>query len=512
MAEKLNRRGVLKLLSLLSLAQLRVPFVHAADSFVAEGDSPNVIILLFDTLSAYHVSFHGYHRNTMPNLARLTQRATVYHQHYSTGNYTTPSTASLLTGTYPWTHRALSHQATPLARFVKRNLFRGFAQAGYTRMGFSHNFLANILLNFFESDLDHYVLPSEVTLADFNFSDNIFQRDLGLASQAERVYLDKPGKVSNSLFFAPLLSSYQSRVRFELFKEMAREYPFGIPGRNDMLYPLDDTVDWFLQQIPGLREPFLAYMHFMPPHDPYRPSLDFAGIFKDGWEPARKPEHHFSEGYSQKRMNRERRMYDEFIADVDAEFGRIHLFLEERGYMENTWLVFTSDHGELFERGIWKHTTPVLYEPLLRVPLVIVKPGQRERIDVYEPTSSVDLLPTLLHVTGQEPMESVEGRILPLDSDDRANPMRPLFALEAKSSPKYQPLRKATLALIKGSHKLVHYIGYEKGFTDVTELYDIVEDPQELHDLASARTDLKDELLEELLTEKARADQPFMGT
>lgn len=509
MSENMSRRDVLKLLSLLSLTQLRLPLIQPIKGVSADEGAPNVIILLFDTLSAHHVSFHGYGRDTMPHLARFAERATIYHQHSSTGNYTTPSTASLLTGTYPWTHRALSHQATPLERFRERNLFSGFAQAGYTRMGFSHNFLANILLFNFEKDLERYVLPNEVTLADFNISDNLFRRDLGLASQAERVYLDKPGKVSNSLFFAPFFASYQARRRLQLFKDLAREYPFGIPGRNDMLYPLEGTVDWFLQQLPALQQPFLVYMHFMPPHDPYRPSLDFAGIFKDGWEPPAKPEHHFSEGYSQKRMDRERRMYDEFIANVDAEFGRIQRFLEERGYFDNTWLIFTSDHGEMFERGIWKHTTPVLYEPLLRVPFVIAQPGQKERIDVNEPTSSVDLLPTLLHVTGQDPIEGVEGRILPPFSDDRASPMRPLFALEAKSNPKYQPLRKATLALRKGSHKLIHYIGYQGGFSDITELYDLSRDPEELHDLSNAEPARKAELLDELLEAKSLADQPF---
>jgi arylsulfatase A-like enzyme len=445
----------------------------------------------------------------MPHLARFAERATTYHKHYSTGNYTTPSTASLLTGSYPWTHRALSHQATPLERYKDQNLFSGFAQAGYTRMGFSHNFLANILLYNFERDLERYILPNEVTLADFNVSDNLFRRDLGLASQAERVYLDKPGKVSNSLFLAPFFASYQARRRLQLFKDLAREYPFGIPGRNDMLYPLEGTVDWFLQQLPSLQQPFLVYMHFMPPHDPYRPSLDFAGIFKDGWEPPTKPEHHFSEGYSLKRMNRERRMYDEFIAYVDAEFGRIQRFLDEQGYLENTWLIFTSDHGEMFERGIWKHTTPVLYEPLLRVPLVIAQPGQTERFDVYEATSSVDLLPTLLHVTGQSPLEGLEGQVLRPFSAESDNTSRTLFALEAKSNPKYQSLHKATLALIKGDHKLIHYIGYERGFTDVTELYNVSRDPEELHNLSDAEPAIKAELLDELLEEKSRADQPY---
>jgi arylsulfatase A-like enzyme len=512
MTHKINRRDILKLLSLLSLVQIRVPM---ARRILEEGDpdeTPNIIILLFDTLSAYHVSLYGYPRETMPNIARFADRSTVYHRHYASGNYTTPSTASILTGTYPWTHRALSHQSTPLARFESQNLFSGFGNSSYTRLGFTQNFLANILLHNFRGNIDRFMLSNETALVDFNLSDNLFRQDLGLASQAERVYLDKPGKVSNSLFLAPLLASYQSRVRLQFFKAFAREYPLGIPGRNDMLYPLEDSVDWLIQQIPRLQQPFLSYFHFMPPHDPYRPSLDFVGIFKDGWEPPIKPEHHFSEGVLNQRMNRQRRMYDEFIAYVDTAFGRILRSLSEQGLMQNTWLIFTSDHGEMFERGIWKHTTPVLYQPLLRIPLLIAQPGQSERIDVHATTSCVDILPTLLHVTGRDVPDGIEGKVLPPFGGEEPSPERAVFAVEAKSNQKYKPLNKATMSMIKGDFKIIHYIGYEDGFTNVTELYDIVRDPEEMNDLTTSHAGLKDRLLDELLAEKERAEQDSVGS
>ena len=68
--------------------------------------APNVIILVFDTLSARHLSLQGYQRLTTPNLIRFAEKATVYHRHYAAGNFTSPGTASLLTGMHPWTHRA----------------------------------------------------------------------------------------------------------------------------------------------------------------------------------------------------------------------------------------------------------------------------------------------------------------------------------------------------------------------------------------------------------------------
>jgi arylsulfatase A-like enzyme len=84
------------------------PLLRALPGAAQNQDLPNVIIILFDALCAFNLSAYGYPRQTSPNMERFASRATVYHNHHSAGNYTTPSTASLFTSTYPWTHRALN--------------------------------------------------------------------------------------------------------------------------------------------------------------------------------------------------------------------------------------------------------------------------------------------------------------------------------------------------------------------------------------------------------------------
>ena len=92
---------------------------------LAQGNElPNVIIILFDALSAINLSVYGYPRATSPNLERFAARANVYHAHHSAGNFTTPSTASLFTGTYPWTHRAFSLNSLISAPVTPYNVFR----------------------------------------------------------------------------------------------------------------------------------------------------------------------------------------------------------------------------------------------------------------------------------------------------------------------------------------------------------------------------------------------------
>jgi arylsulfatase A-like enzyme len=212
----------------------------------------------------------------------------------------------------------------------------------------------------------------------------------------------------------------------------------------------------------------------------------------------------FSSGRNLAALENERRKYDEFLAYADAEFGRLMETLAERGDLENTIFIFVSDHGELFERGIIGHTTAGLYHPVIQVPLMIRLPGQKTRQDIYTPTSNTDLLPTLLHLTGQAVPGWCEGQVLP-PWQTSASADRPIFSVEAKSSPFQGPLVKRSISMVSGEYKLVHYHGYEEA-PDRWELYDLAEDPEELRELTSASPEVTRRLQERLLAEFQSAE------
>jgi arylsulfatase A-like enzyme len=505
----MDRRNFLKLVSLLPFLASGLPqHENRLWRNVTDPDSPNILILVFDTLSAKHISLYGYPRNTMPNLARFAERATVYHAHYAGGNFTTPGTASLFTGTYAWTHRALSHQSELLEDYLSRNIFSQFASQGYYTAGFSHNLLVNMLMHALRENLDDYVLPNEIALVDYNFSDDLFFNDYVMAARSERSYLKKPGQMSDSLFLAPVFWALKEIHQRYLKEEMRREFPLGIPGYHDMLYPLEDTIDWILETVGAMPQPFLAYMHMMPPHDPYYPRGEFVLSFYDEWKPDPKPDHFYSEGFTEEGLLDRRRRYDQYIAYVDAEFGRLVDALSERGLLDNTWIVFTSDHGEMFERGIWQHTTRTLFDPVIHVPLLISAPGQATRKDVYGTTSCVDVLPTLLSLTGQPVPSWIEGNVLPPFDEAGLDTERSIYAIEAKSNPKYGPLMKGTVAMLKGDYKLIYYVGYED-HDGVFELYDLKNDPEELSDLYPSLSSTASELGNELLSKIREVNQPY---
>ncbi len=143
--------------------------------------------------------------------------------------------------------------------------------------------------------------------------------------------------------------------------------------------------------------PFFLYLHILRPHNPYAPPAPFAGRF--GADPSR-PE----AGSTGNLLRLDSRgppferdviddlvaRYDENLAYADALFGGFLASLERRGLAEQTLVVLTSDHGEAFgEHGRLLHSTQI-YEPMLRVPLLIRIPGESPRID-DRPVQHADL-------------------------------------------------------------------------------------------------------------------------
>lgn len=496
----ITRRELLKLLSLLPIVSLPLPKIpDGAPSSFESSNQQNILIFIFDALSARHIPIYGYARNTTPNLARFAERATVYHAHHAGGNFTTPGTASLLTGVYPWSHRAIHLQGTVLESFNDRNIFSTYPKAGFS-YAYTHNLLAESLLQQFRSNIDLFKRTRELALDDPEYSDRLFPSDYNVSLWSEQLIL-RGGETKPSSLFGSLLYRisrlFQERKMADIY---GAQFPLGIPNLNDVYFVLEDAINWLIGELSAARKPYLGYFHILPPHEPYCPRKEFIDKFQDEFKPIAKPPSPFSEGQSDEFLNNSRMEYDQYLAYGDAEFGRLYDAMLEKGTLDNTIVIVTSDHGELFERGIGGHVTPVLYEPLIHVPLLISIPGQTQRQDIYSHTSCVDLLPTLAKLTGQPTPKWGEGEILPGFRDEPVQNDRRIFAVEAKSSPKQGPLNKVTVALIKGDYKLIYYRGYPQ--TLATELYDLLNDPEELTDLASTKpsmaADLKKEIEDEL--------------
>jgi arylsulfatase A-like enzyme len=378
----------------------------------------------------------------------------------------------------------------------------------YYKVAYSHNLLVTALLSQFRDDVDELMMTRELSRFDPELADLLFARDYNVAFWSEHVVLHRLSTYPSSLFLSlgKNLLKFLSKKRLERSSLGAR-FPYGLPNLNDVYYVLEDGVDWMIKNLSGLPQPFLGYFHYLPPHEPYTPRQDFVDKFLDGWKPKPKPDHVFGEGFTRPQLNRERQLYDEFLAYSDAEFGRLYDELERQGVLDNTTVIFTSDHGEMFERGIRGHVTYTLYEPVIRIPLLIARAGQTQRVDVHTPTSAVDVLPTLLQDAGLPAPEWCEGIPLPAGPADE-KPGRSIYAVEAKTNSKFTPLKRATFAMIRDNYKLIHYRGYPQ-LRDHYEFYDLDSDPEEMDDRFPAAPSEALAMKEELLAQIDAANRPF---
>jgi arylsulfatase A-like enzyme len=507
---RLTRRDFLKLTALLAGGAALTSARPLMKYLQGDSSKPNVILILLDAMSASNLSLHGYVRQTTPNFEKFAERAIVYHNHHAASNFTTSGTASMLMGTHPWTHRAVSFRGLVKRSQLDLSLFALLGD-GTRRLGFSQNPWVNLLLGQMSAHVDEYLSYRDFAQrVNQPFLAELFPNDYPTAYMAFEDYLGAndfnadPGSLT--LGFFNLLAAQRAK------NEKASKYPNGFPSNFYTHFVLDELlagISASLADLAKARSPFFAYYHLLPPHTPYAPRRPFLGMYlKDGIIPTLKPSHPLSETRKDdRRLVRIRMAYDEYITNLDHDLGIFLAGLERSGLLDSSYVIITSDHGELFERGEHGHGTPLMYEPVTKIPLLVRAPAQTSRVNVEALTSNVDILPTLLSLGGREIPPSIEGRVLP-ELGGEADPERSVFSIYAKESNAFLPLSKAVATINKGGHKLIYYRGYGD-FDDTFELFDLQADPEELTNLAADDAVTAKKLKDELLDTWADADRPY---
>jgi arylsulfatase A-like enzyme len=185
------------------------------------------------------------------------------------------------------------------------------------------------------------------------------------------------------------------------------------------------------------------------------------------------------------------------IEMMDAGIGRILATLEQLGLADDTVVVFTSDHGDMFgDHGLMLKAT-MHYQPCLRVPLLVARPGDGA-VRTQGLASSLDLAQTFLDLADVAPFADMQGVSLTPLLDDATTNVRDHvlveedFPLALHGSP--LPLRSRTL--------ITDRFRYSRYSTGDVELYDLMTDPGELCNLArdpghrSVRAELSERMLD----------------
>ena len=183
--------------------------------------------------------------------------------------------------------------------------------------------------------------------------------------------------------------------------------------------------------------------------------------------------------------------YEHNVRYVDYVLEPFITELEQGGFLENSLIILTSDHGGLLgEHGGWFHGN-ALYEEVIRVPLVIWTPDQTkndrnfDRV-ISQPVALIDVAPTLADWTGAELKGPVVGRSLRPLLEERSLPERPYLFFTAGISTQYGVLAQERYKLI-----------YEREF-GTYQLYDLATDPEETQNLIDTMPELRERLKEEL--------------
>ena len=335
-------------------------------------DKPNVVFFVIDGAASELMSLYGYNRRTTPNLERLAAEGAVFEHVYSNASWTRPSTASFMTslqhsvlGGFKNGFNVVPDNAPTMAQHMHR--------AGYETAVFTANANAGRM-----SGLEREVDRFQESWEEFAYGSGV-----GLYAES-------------------------SRIAQEAFWRWRDTYPGA---------------------------PYWVHFQTTDTHEPWIPVAPFAGLFVNPelrktyqeWDRQRRaagPPN--STRFERAGVDREafyqvrRSLYDEGMAHTDYQIGQLVRRLKAAGEWDNTLFIVASDHGHRAAGVGWSGPSEHPWDPspifspwVNRIPLIVVWPGRigaGQRLG--QPASMIDVLPTILELTGLPMPEVMQGQSL----------------------------------------------------------------------------------------------------
>lgn len=414
------------------------------------GRRPNIVLITGDQLRADHLGFGGNTVVRTPHLDAIAERGTVFDRGYVANPVCMPNRSSLLTARVPSSHGTrfngipLDHDADTFVRRLRDAGYRTglVGKAHLQNIGHHPKVAAGHRREVFGSAAAGDVLDRRWP-AGWDQYENLERHRAGWVEMPEDFYGFE--HVELAIDHADYCGGhYEHWLRDRGFDPAQRGENAALevssswrqvyrPAMPEELYPtawVGERSGDFIREAAG--EPFFLHMSFPDPHHPFTPP----GRYYDMYDPAELelPETFWADHtrsmphlrqWSRKRGEQPSKMMpfaateEQFrealakqygaITFIDDVVGRIVAELEERGELENTVFVITSDHGDMFgDQGVMLKMA-MHYEGPIRVPYVLSGPGcASARSDAF--ASTLDIGPTLLDLAGADPMPGVHGR------------------------------------------------------------------------------------------------------
>lgn len=409
-----------------------IPFETKAD---AQG--PNVFLIAVDTLRAdYLTAYNAAAEPKTPNVSALAEDSIVFQKTFAQSSWTKASFGSIFSGMYPEAHTAtgkasgLPDDVTTIAEVLH--------DGGYYTQGFSNNPNITSIFNYNQGFVDYTDLKPDLIFGAQGSSEKLVLYDI-LRKVVQKVNARRGGRINITDFYQPANAV------------------------------TDTGLGWIDGGARPEASPFMLFLHYMDPHDPFRdpdkPGRGYARVQMANPDP-------------EKYLQIFKKSYSYEIEYMDEHLGRFIEGLKERGLYDDALIIFTADHGEEFyEHGGWWHGLS-LYDEQIAIPLIVKLPNSEVTDVNTDLARSVDIAPTIATLTGQTLPEQWQGRTLISEALDQENTTTPhVHAHLNFEGIELRAIRTQTRKLIEANE------GNKRDYEPI-ELYDLETDPGEQTNIA----------------------------
>lgn len=451
-----------------ALGASRLPKHLMASTAHAMGrsQSPNIVLIVWDTSRADHFSSNGYFRNTTPNTDEFAQRGVLFENAISAASWTLPGTTSIFTGLLPHQHGA---SADTVLGSGPRTLAELLRVGGYETAGFNAN-------PYFGVD------------------------PCGLARGFE-TYIDSTPTLGYSLD--------ASHIGHEFIEPYSEEWFHRSRFNQYTAHQLNEQVyDWFDHRS---ERPFFLFLNYNDAHDTYEVPSPYDHVYGRISEKAKLLLPEAKLGRIELSADEREGViaaYDNSLKYIDSQVGELLRYLERSPQWSNTYVIITADHGEAFgEHHTYTHGWD-LYREVLHVPLVIVGPGIPAGVRITDTVGTRRIFATALEFAG------AKGAVLHRSSLSRLwTPGSKQNTLDESTLSEVIVTSAPGQGMISITTSEWHFIIYYTGHGH-SQLYHWTTDPMEREDVSELPENqaIVEHLKSTLLSKVERSYRPWRDT
>jgi arylsulfatase len=485
-------------------------------------DKPNILFIFPDQQRGDTLGCVGHPVVRTPNLDKIAGQGVTFTRCYTNSPLCAPARASLQTGQYVSQHGAWNNQIVADPRgpsYVRTLRDTGYRTAviGKTHLwqhgigqatGAHTNDNSPIIRDWGFEDIHELTGPMASTGHDSPYTDYLREKGLLKAYRGYQIeyvirnYLLKRTKIIPARLKG-LMEQYSLTIDVN-DESLWDDPPLPIPPEDHYdSYVGQKSVDWIKAY--SDEKPFFLMVGFPGPHDPFDSPQAYRAVYKPEDIPlgileapeAPVPEYlrrllalSGLDRMTASHMQHMMAAYYGKVTLIDDYIGRMINALEEKGVLDNTWIIYSSDHGELLGDHRLCHKM-TYYEGALHIPCIIRPAGGVRGWQAAGLTDHLDLTATMLDIAGAEPFEHCDGRSLAKkiaagpDAGDAQKGKERIFSELGGIAAEFD-----------GRYKLVTEIKTREPL----QLYDLEKDPRELHNLAEKDSyeSIRRELLDKL--------------